>query len=112
MLDQIHGDDPLQALQTAGTGPVDGDSSESEEDPCESMHSGLKNNSLLGNTKKCALFKHTGRKDHEYQDDEREDDNDTNITDDEENVDVVRICTFLIEHEMNAMKLFVRNNLI
>lgn len=38
MLDQIHGDEPLE---TSGTGPVDGDneSSESEEDPCERLKS-------------------------------------------------------------------------
>lgn len=57
MLDQIHGDEPLQ---TSGTGPVDGDndSSESEEDPCESMHSGMKNNSLLGNTRSTRNRRH------------------------------------------------------
>lgn len=55
MLDQIHGDDPLQA---SGTRPVDGenDSSESEEDPCESIHSGLKNNSTLTDTRVERIF--------------------------------------------------------
>lgn len=48
MLDQIHGDEPLQ---TSGTGPVDvdNDSSESGEDPRETMHTGTKNNTLLDN---------------------------------------------------------------
>lgn len=50
MLDQIHSDEPLQA---SGTGPVDGDndSSDSAEDPCESLHGESKTKIFLGNPK-------------------------------------------------------------
>lgn len=54
MLDQIHGDEPLQ---TSGTGPVDGDndSSESEADP------GLVENNVLSSDKRELGFARHGR---------------------------------------------------
>lgn len=98
-LDQMQMDD---MLQVSGTGAVDGkDSSDSEEDQCESMHT--KNNDSSGLTtrqrmmptkyvnatsrqrriKMDALNMRIRNSDNEY-DDEDEDGNDTNITDDDD----------------------------